>query len=114
MKLQEIIVDLRSRGYEVDIRHERCTDEEIESVLLERQHGDPLAFPQTLPPSKIRDNGNVISPFGGKTTCKITSGDKVVAQATAHCAPIDQFKRHEGSIKALGRAISELGRNVAT
>lgn len=45
---------------------------------------------------------------GGKVTAIISLGDEEVARGEAVCSPIDNFVKHEGRIKALGRAVGVL------
>lgn len=49
-----------------------------------------------------------ISPFGGRTTCKITLADGVEAWGVAECSNRDNYNKKIGRDIALGRALKNL------
>lgn len=108
MKLNEMISSLESRGYTVKINHERASRVAVEEALDERRRGHLSVRPVTEPIYLLRQSGEEIDPRGGKTVVQILRDGVTIAVGKATCSPEDQFRKYEGSIKALGRAIADL------
>lgn len=117
MNLEGMISELEREGYRVRIAHERCTAGDVELALSTRRvcktMGVPFGevdecFPATVARHELK--GSEISPFGGKTIASLLKDGVVVAAGESICAPTDPFVKYDGSVRALGRAISELRR----
>lgn len=108
----ELIDKLKAEGYEVRIAHHRATPAGIENTMLARKMTrNKLAMPPVQPRHTLK--GGQISPRGGRTIAQIFRDGELVAEGTADCAPIDQYVRREGAMKALGRAVGALKRETA-
>lgn len=110
MKVQDMIAKLEGEGFKVKFFTERATPEAVTRCLQDREahgylHAPPL---ETLSRRVMTDAGLSLSPKGGKTTAVIFKGETKLVEGIALCSPLDHFNKHEGRIKALGRAISEL------
>ena len=110
----ELIDKLKAQGYGVTMRYERTTPLEVAAAIHRRESGvNKLALPDTFPVRDLKEQGETISPYGGKVTAIISLGDEEVARGESVCSPVDNFEKHEGRIKALGRAVGELQRLAA-
>jgi len=105
----DLIDKLKEEGYDVVIRHERATTWEADDARARRAKGERSVMPSTHPKHLIIKAGlHGVSPHGGKTTAVISLDGEEIARGVAVCSPTDNFSKHEGRMKALGRAVSVL------
>lgn len=120
MKLQDMIADLRSKGYVVQITHYRCRNTDVNDALERRldPNGDARAhpttyFPQTTFPN-VPTKALSMSPLAGRTIARVGRKQEEgidpvnVAMGESRCSPLDVYVRYTGAVKALGRAVSNL------
>jgi hypothetical protein len=98
MKVSDRIAALEEQGYTVRFHHRRY------AIL----NGGETSF-ATFPAHVIAAyEGMKISPRGGRTLCLIETPDGKTFAGEARCNPSDNFSKHEGRVKSLGRAVSSM------
>lgn len=112
MDPQATLTQLKELGYFVSVRHERATPDDVEEALVVRAlKVDTLAQPRTRPKYALVELDWDIAPTGGRTVVQVfrNKDDAVpLAEGVAVCAPTDNFVKHVGLTKAVGRLVGEL------
>lgn len=112
---QEIIKDLKTRGFQIHVAHYRLAAIDFEVCREMNRYGmknwrkiQDKVNPEFYLRSYFADNGYEISPRGGR--CVITATDKHGAEfaGVAECSIQDNYCRSEGVRKALGRLVGIL------